>query len=159
MVSVTGESMEPLHLRVTGRADDTVELPVATARLLAGNVLRADDVHMARVHTAMIRGEMVRRPDDAIGMQVKRQIAAGQPLALTELTRPSMVQKGAIVLMMLDSPGITLTAQGQAMEPGALNERIRVLNPASHAVVEAEVIGPDRVRVAPNKVPMTVSVR
>jgi flagella basal body P-ring formation protein FlgA len=45
------------------------------------------------------------------------------------------------------------------MEPGALNERIRVLNPASHAVVEAEVIGPDRVRVAPNKVPMTVSVR
>ena len=61
--------------------------------------------------------------------------------------------------MMLDSPGITLTAQGQAMEPGALNERIRVLNPASHAVVEAEVIGPDRVRVAPNKVPMTVSVR
>ena len=159
MVSVTGESMEPLHLRVTGRADDTVELPVATARLLAGSVLRADDVHMARVHTAMIRGEMVRRPDDAVGMQVKRQIAAGQPLALTELTRPSMVQKGAIVLMMLDSPGITLTAQGQAMEPGALNERIRVLNPASHAVVEAEVIGPDRVRVAPNKVPMTVSVR
>ncbi len=159
MVSVTGESMEPLHLRVTGRADDTVELPVATARLLAGSVLRADDVHMARVHTAMIRGEMVRRPDDAIGMQAKRQIAAGQPLALAELTRPSMVQKGAIVLMMLDSPGITLTAQGQAMEPGALNERIRVLNPASHAVVEAEVIGPDRVRVAPNKVPMTVSVR
>lgn len=159
MVSVTGESMEPLHLRVTGRADDTVELPVATARLLTGSVLRADDVHMARVHTAMIRGEMVRRPDDAVGMQVKRQIAAGQPLALAELTRPSMVQKGAIVLMMLDSPGITLTAQGQAMEPGALNERIRVLNPASHAVVEAEVIGPDRVRVAPNKVPMTVSVR
>jgi flagellar basal body P-ring formation protein FlgA len=159
MVSVTGESMEPLHLRVTGRADDTVELPVATARLLAGSLLRADDVHMARVHTAMLRGEMVRRPDDAIGMQAKRQIAAGQPLALAELTRPSMVQKGAIVLMMLDSPGITLTAQGQAMEPGALNERIRVLNPASHAVVEAEVIGPDRVRVAPNKVPMTVSVR
>jgi flagella basal body P-ring formation protein FlgA len=159
MVSVTGESMEPLHLRVTGRADDTVELPVATARLLAGSVLRADDVHMARVHTAMLRGEMVRRPDDAIGMQAKRQIAAGQPLALAELTRPSMVQKGALVLMMLDSPGITLTAQGQAMESGAINERIRVLNPVSRAVVEAEVIGPDRVRVAPNAVPMTVSVR
>ena len=93
MVSVAGKSMEPLHLRVTGRADDTVELPVATARLLAGSVLRADDVHMARVHTAMIRGEMVRRPDDAVGMQVKRQIAAGQPLALTELTRPSMVRQ------------------------------------------------------------------
>jgi flagella basal body P-ring formation protein FlgA len=159
MVSVTGESMEPLHLRVTGRVDNTVELPVATARLLAGSVLRADDVHMARVHTAMIHGETVHRPDDAVGLQVKRPIAAGQPLALAELMRPSMVQKGATVLMMLDSPGITLTAQGQAMESGAVNERIRVLNPASHAVVEAEVTGPDRVRVAPNQVPMTVSVR
>ena len=70
-----------------------------------------------------------------------------------ELTRPAMVQKGATVLMVLDSPGIALTAQGQAMEAGAIGERIRVLNPVSRAVVEAEVIGPDRVRVAPNALP------
>ena len=159
LLSVAGEAMEPIHMRVTGRVDDTVELPVATARLLAGSVLRAEDVHMARVHMTVIRGEVVHRPDDAIGMQVKRQIAAGQPLVLAELMRPSMVQKGAIVLMVLDSPGIALTAQGQAMEPGAIGERIRVLNPVSRAVVEAEVIGPDRVRVAPDAMPVTVSVR
>ena len=73
--------------------------------------------------------------------------------------RPSMVVKGATVLMVLDSPGITLTAQGQAVESGAIGERIRVLNPSSRAAVEAEVIGPDRVRVAPSAVPMTVSSR
>ena len=61
--------------------------------------------------------------------------------------------------MVLDSPGIALTARGQAMEPGAIGERIRILNPASRAVVEAEVIGPDRVRVTPNGLPATVSVR
>ena len=72
VLSVTGEAMEPIHLRITGRVDDTVELPVATTRLLAGSVLRADDVHMARVHTTVVRGEVVRRPDDAIGMQLKR---------------------------------------------------------------------------------------
>ena len=65
--------------------------------------------------------------------------------------RPAMVQKGATVLMVLDSPGIALTAQGQAMEAGAIGERIRVLNPISRAVVEAEVVGPDRVRVAPTR--------
>ncbi len=58
------------------------------------------------------------------------------------------------MLMLLDSPGIALTAQGQALEAGAIGERIRVLNPVSHAVVEAEVIGPDRVRVAPNAMPL-----
>ena len=39
------------------------------------------------------------------------------------------------------------------MEAGAIGERIRVLNPVSRAVVEAEVIGPDRVRVAPDAMP------
>ena len=159
MLSVAGAAMEPLHLRVAGRVDDTVEVPVTTTRLLAGSVLRAQDVHVARVHTTILRGEVARRPGDAIGMQLKRQIAAGQPLEMSELMLPSMVQKGATVLMLLDSPGITLTAQGQAMDAGAIGERIRVLNPGSRAVVEAEVIGPDRVRVAPTSMPLTVGVR
>jgi flagella basal body P-ring formation protein FlgA len=159
LLSVAGEAMEPIHMRVTGRVDDTVELPIANARLLAGSVLRAEDVHMARVRLTVLRGEVVHVPADAIGMQVKRQIAAGQPLMLAELMRPSMVQKGANVMMVLDSPGIALTAQGQAAEPGAIGERIRVLNPVSRAVVEAEVIGPDRVRVAPDALPVKMSVR
>ena len=158
-LSVAGKGMEPVHMRVTGHVDDTVDLPVTTTRLLAGSVLRAEDVHMARVHVGVLRGEVVRDPGAAIGMQLKRQIAAGQPLEMGELMRPALVQKGATVLMVLDSPGIALTARGQAMEPGAIGERIRILNPASRAVVEAEVIGPDRVRVTPNGLPATVSVR
>jgi flagella basal body P-ring formation protein FlgA len=158
-LSIAGEAMEPIHMRVTGRVDDTVEVPVATARLLAGSVLRAEDMQIARVHMSLLRGEVVHQALDAIGMQVKRPIATGQPLVRTELTRPSMVQKGATVQMLLDSPGIVLTAQGQAMEPGAIGERIRVLNPVSRAVVESEVIGPDRVRVSPDTMPVKMSVR
>ena len=154
LLSVTGEAMEPIHLRIAGRVDDTLELPVTAARLLAGSVLRAEDLHMARVHTSLLRGETVHRLADAIGMQARRQIAVGQPLVVTELVRPTIVQKGANVQMLLDSPGIILTAQGQAMEAGAIGERIRVVNPVSHAAVEATVIGPDRVRVAPNGVPL-----
>ena len=45
------------------------------------------------------------------------------------------------------------------MEPGAIGERIRVLNPVSRAVVESEVIGPDRVRVSPDTMPVKMSVR
>ncbi len=107
----------------------------------------------------MLRGDVVHRMSDAIGMQLKQQIAPGQPIGQAELMRPALVQKSATVLMLLDSPGIALTAQGQAMEPGAIGERIRVLNPVSRAVVEAEVVGPGRVRVTPGGLPVTVSVR
>ena len=134
VLSITGEAMEPINMRLVGRVDDTVELPVATMRLVAGTVVRPEDVHMARVHTTLVRGEVVHRPADAVGMQLKRPLAAGQPLAVSELMRPAMVQKGASVLVMLDSPGITLTAQGQALDSGAIGERIRILNPVSRMV-------------------------
>jgi flagella basal body P-ring formation protein FlgA len=159
MLSVTGEALEPLHFRVDGRADDTIVLPVAATRLLAGSIVQPSDVRMARVRTSLLRGDVMHSPSDAVGMQTKRVIAPGQPLFINELMRPSMVVKGATVLMVLDSPGIALTAQGQAIESGAIGERIRVLNPSSRAAVEAEVTGPDRVRVAPSAVPMTVSTR
>jgi len=161
MLSISGEAMEPIHMRLVGQADDTIELPVAVARLAVGSVLRAEDIHIARVHTSLVRGEVVHRAADAIGMQVKRQLAAGRPLAISELSRPAMVQKRASVMMLLDSTGIRLTAQGQALDAGALGERIRVLNPVSRAVIEAEVVGPDRVRVTPNAqaVARTVSER
>ena len=71
MLSVTGDGMEPINMRLAGRVDDTIDLPVATARLPAGSVLRAEDVHMARVHTALIHGEVVHRIADAVGMQLE----------------------------------------------------------------------------------------
>src|SRR6516165_8752071 len=42
LLSVTGEGMEPLHLRIGGRVEEMVDVPVATSRLLAGTVLGAD---------------------------------------------------------------------------------------------------------------------
>ncbi len=157
VLSLAADAMQPVNMRVAGRVDDTVELPVAATRLPAGSVLRAEDVHMARVRTAAVHGEAVRRVQDAVGLQTKKPFAAGQPFAAGELMRPALVQKGATVLMVLDSPGLALTAQGQALEPGAIGERIRVLNPMSRAVVEAEVVGVDRVRVAPGGMPRTTA--
>ncbi len=149
VLSITGQQMDPINLRLNGRVDDTVDLPVVTTRLPAGSVLRAEDVHVARVHTTLIHSEVARQLDDAIGMQLKHPMTAGQILVLSELMRPSMVQKGADVQIELNSPGITLTAQGRAMDSGAIGERIHVLNPVSRAVIEVEVIGPARVRATP----------
>jgi flagella basal body P-ring formation protein FlgA len=156
-LSVTGNGMDPINMRLTGRVDDVIDLPVATTRLPPGSVLRAEDVQMARVRTSLVHGEVVHRLSDAVGLQLKRQISAGLPFAVGELMRPAMVQKGANVQMQLDSPGIALVAQGQALESGAIGERIRVLNPASRAVIEAEVMGPGRVRVTPDAIPLTRS--
>jgi len=159
VLSVTGEGMEPINLRVAGQVNDTIELPVAVARLTAGTVLRANDVRLARVPVAMVHSEVLHASSEAVGLQLKHPAVAGQPFAVADVTRPSLVQRGANVEMQLQSPGISLLAQGVAMDSGATGERIRVLNPSSRAVVEAEVIGPGRVRVTPETMPLSTASR
>lgn len=159
VLSVTGDGMDPLNSRLAGRVDEMVALPVATARLAAGTVLRDEDVHSVNVPTRVANRAVAHDPAEIVGLQLRRQMAPGQPFALTELTRPALVRRGADVVMELDSPGISLTAQGQALDSGSIGERIRVLNPISRAVIEADVIGPDRVRVAPGTTPLLAAAR
>ena len=159
VLSVTGEGMEPINLRVAGQVEDTIELPVAVARLPAGTVVRADDVRLARVPLAMVHSEVLHAASDAVGLQVRHPVVAGQPFAVADVMRPTLVQRGSEVQMQLQSPGLSVLAQGVAMESGATGERIRVLNPSSRAVVEAEVIGPGRVRVTPDSMPVSTAAR
>ena len=154
VLMLTGATIDPVAIPLSGRVETTLELPVATTRLPPGEVIGAADLRMARVRASLVTGEVARRPEDAIGLQLRDQVAAGQPLPRAELMPPVLVKKGARVVMLLDSPGIALTAEGRALEAGGANDRIRVQNPISRAVVEAEVLADGRVRVAPGVLPL-----
>jgi flagella basal body P-ring formation protein FlgA len=151
--------MEPITTRIGGHVEETVELPVPTKRLPPGAVLQPEDIHIARVNAAAVRAEVARVPSQAIGMQLKRQVLPGQPLGMADLMRPAVVQRDSVVRMQLDSSSISLTGQGIALEAGAIGERIRVRNPVSRALLEAEVVGPGVVRVFPGFGPLPEGVR
>jgi flagella basal body P-ring formation protein FlgA len=159
VLSLTGEGMEPINLRLAGQVDDTIELPVAVARLAIATVVHEGDVRLARVHVAMVHSEVLHAIKDVVGLQLRHPIVTGQPFAVADVMHPALVQRGSNVQMQLQSPGISLLAQGVAMEGGATGDRIRVLNPSSHAVVEAEVIGPGQVRVTPESMPVSTASR
>jgi flagellar basal body P-ring formation protein FlgA len=148
-LSVNGEGMDPIITRIGGQAEETVELPVGAMRLPTGLVLRPEDVHMMRVRANLVHGEVAHTVDQAIGMQMRRQVPAGQPLELADLARPNAVLRGATVQMQLAVSGLTVSGQGMALESGASGERIKVQTSGSHAVIEAEVVGPGRVRIVP----------
>ena len=122
-------------------------------RLPPGSVVRPEDLATQRVRAPLARGEVVRLAEQAVGLAVRHQANPGQPLALAELIRPLLVAKGARVTMQLQAPGLSVSAVGQAIEGGGAGERIRVLNTTSRAVLEADVVGPDLVRIAPGTVP------
>jgi flagella basal body P-ring formation protein FlgA len=152
-MSVTADNMAMLRMHLAGTVEQMVEVPVPVHRLQVGSVIKADDLQMTRVRASTVRGEIARSPSQAIGLAVRRPALPGQPLPLADLGRLAAVQKGARVTMELQAPGLALLAQGLALEPGGIGDRIQVLNPTSHAVVEAEVVAADRVRVAPGTIP------
>jgi flagella basal body P-ring formation protein FlgA len=150
VLSIMANGMTPAHARLSGRAVAMIDLPVATRRLLPGEIVAPGDVQISRVRANLVRTEVARLPEQAVGQAVRRQpIAAGAPLPMTDLGPPVVVPKDATVTMQLDSPGLSLTAQGVAMEPGGMGDQVRVLNPVTRALVTAQVIGPGQVRVTP----------
>jgi flagella basal body P-ring formation protein FlgA len=149
LLTIMSDGMEPSHVRLLGRVQEMAEIPVATHKLLAGAAIEPGDVEIGRLRTDSLRASVVRTMEQAVGMALRHPVFPGQPLPLADLGRPIMVAKGAAVAMLLDGPGISLTAQGISTDSGALGERVHVLNPVSRAMVEADVIGPNRARVTP----------
>ena len=148
VLSVTAAGMSPGHTRLSGRVADVVELPVAVHRMMPGDVVGAADIQMARLHASAVRSEVAQIPAQVVGMALRHPIGAGAPLLLADLARPQAVQKGESVQMQLQTPGISVSAQGIAMDGGAVGERVRVLNASYRAIVEAEVLSSGRVRVS-----------
>lgn len=152
---VVAEGMPTLRMRVSGRAVATAAVVIATRRLALGDVVRAEDLRLVRQRAERVRPGVATDPGQVVGKALRRPVAEGLPFALVDLSAPAVIERNATVLMLIDGPGISMTAQGRAMAPAARGETVPVMNLASRNVVEAEAIGPGRVRVAFGSVPVS----
>lgn len=154
ILAVLADGTASQRLRLVGRAAATVPVIVAARRLAAGDVLRPDDVRLLRLRAERVRPGTAERLEQVIGQQLRRPVATDLPLYVADVTPPHLVQRHGAVTMVLDVPGLALTAQGRALEGAPRGAMVPVMNLASRSVVEAEVIGPGRVRVAMGAVPV-----
>ena len=159
LLGVMADNAPAAQLRLSGRVLEMTELPVPRRRMAPGDVVEKNDLEWVRVRAAQARGEVVRAMREVVGQALRRSVSPGQPIQLADLGRPVVVQKGMAMLLALDTAGIQLTAQGVAMEPAGIGERVHVVNPVSRVVVEAEVTGPGRARVLPGTAPVNSTGR
>lgn len=153
-LSLSVGGTEPLAWRVSGRAMAMLAVPVPVTRLLPGAVLSAADLHVVKLPAGRVPSGAVREADQAVGKQLRYQAAPELPLLLSALTAPALVKRNARVVILADSPGLSLSLEGRALEGGGEGDHVRVLNPSSHAVLDAVVIGTARVRVDPTAPPI-----
>jgi flagellar basal body P-ring formation protein FlgA len=95
--------------------------------------------------------------DQLKGMEARRMLRANEVVRTDDLRHPIVIQKGAIVTMTFEVPGVSLTASGRAMNEGGVGDTITVQNPASFRMISGVVTGPGSVKTTMAATPAAAS--
>jgi len=137
----------PARLRFTGFVIETVEAAVLTRNVDRGEVLKSSDVITERRPKAEAGGDAAAR-GQAVGMQMRRQLRAGQAVRAADLGKPDLVQRDDNVTLIYETTGLYLTMRGKAIDGGAEGDTVSVLNLQSKRTVSGVVIGRGQVAIS-----------
>lgn len=146
-------------LRVSGNLVETIEVGVLARALAKGDAIAAGDVAVERRPRESVPADVQSEPGHLVGQVARRGLSTGVVLRAGDVARPEIVVKGDPVMIVFEAPGMSLTLRGRAGESGALGESVSVVNTATKKTLQATVVGPARVSVAPNAVPGLMAAR
>lgn len=132
----------PARLKVVGT------YLVTTRNLPAGSTLDAGSFSLERGDLATLPGNVLRTPDTAEGKVVRHRLAAGTPLLTQHLVEIPLVGRGERVVVQSSGMGFVVNREGEALESGALGDRVRV-QLDRRTVIDARVSARGRVTVTP----------
>ncbi|OFX10210.1 MAG: flagella basal body P-ring formation protein FlgA [Alphaproteobacteria bacterium RIFOXYD12_FULL_60_8] len=138
------------RVRVSGRVYTTTSIPVFKRNIAKGETIKESDVELITLRESEVRDDTVGSAEDLIGKTPKKMVRAGTPVRDAEVERPLRIAKGALVTLVLQTPQMTLTTQGKAMENGAHGDTIRVQNVRSKTIVLGTVSDNNMVSVSQN---------
>jgi flagella basal body P-ring formation protein FlgA len=141
--AVNSEGLAPEM--VYGQAMAIIEVPVLAQRMTRTDVIGESDVVWVSMPASRVTDGLATDIADLVGMSPRRTLTADQPIRLRDLQEPIMVAKNALVNMLVEVPGLTLTTVGRALDDGSMGSLIRVINTDTHQTVTARVSGPNRV--------------
>jgi flagellar basal body P-ring formation protein FlgA len=136
----------PTRMRFTGTAIETVEAAVLTRNVDRSELLKSADLVIERRTKAEVGGDAASR-EQALGMQMRRPVRAGQPLKTADLVKPDLVQRDQSVTVIYESPGLYLTTRGKALDSGTEGDVVNVINLQSKRTVTGIVSGRGQVTI------------
>ncbi|MGE0254106.1 MAG: flagellar basal body P-ring formation chaperone FlgA [Alphaproteobacteria bacterium] len=145
IIAVPAGDPQAVRQSVQGRLFSVVEVPVPVVALRPGETVAAKDIAWARVRADWVRNNTVAEMADLVGMEVRRPLRAGAPVRREDVRAPVMVARGATVTMLYRTANMTLSVVGRALSAGGQDEVIQVANVQTNTVVDARILGPDRV--------------
>jgi flagellar basal body P-ring formation protein FlgA len=137
LMTETGQT--PLQVPLAGRVLIKFRVPVLARRLEGGTVIGAADLDWMSISDERVGEAVVTDADQLIGHELRRTTADGEILHVSDIIPPRLVTRGSIVTLKIESPFMTLTAQGKCLQDGTRGETVRVINTQSNRTIEGIV--------------------
>lgn len=146
---LTSPAVGPLarEFRLNGRAYAAVAIPVLRERKDYGDIIRKQDIDWIQMRADRVGSNVATSSSDLVGNTPRRMVLAGRPVAKNGVRRPILIDKGDIVTMIYQTPQMTLTTKGRAMDEGSRNDTIRVMNTQSKLIIDATITGRNKVSI------------
>jgi flagella basal body P-ring formation protein FlgA len=137
----------PFVQSVTGHVAVKRTVPILAHRVEAGMTISENDLDWQQVPEERITADIITEGSQLVGRELRRDTAEGEILHAHDVVSPRLVLRGALVTMKIETPFITVTAQGKSQQDGAQGDTVRVVNTQSNRVVEGTVTGPGTIEI------------
>jgi flagella basal body P-ring formation protein FlgA len=144
-VKCTGTKPWSLHVPVTISIYKNVL--VASRTLQKGDVLTKADVKLAKHDIGSLSYGFFENTTSGIGMKIKRRAQAGTVLTPSMLKKQQVIKRGQKVSITAQSGRMQIKMMGEALNNGAVGDRIKVMNIKSRRKLEGIVTSSAEVKV------------
>jgi flagella basal body P-ring formation protein FlgA len=132
---------------VTATVELFVDVLVAKHPLGKHKPIGEDDLELRRMDLAQLPLNVIFNSQDVVGKRTRQSIGPGTPLRTDMIELPPIIQRGDVVVVVVESKGLRITAMGKARRRGRLGERIPVENLDSKKILYARIIDSRTVRL------------
>ncbi|QND50641.1 flagellar basal body P-ring formation protein FlgA (plasmid) [Phyllobacterium sp. 628] len=96
---------------------------------------------------ASAAGQYVLSAEQLVGKVSRRTLLPGQPILLTAVNEPDMIQRGVPAVLIYDTGSLVITARGTPLEAGRVGDFIKVRNIDSGITVSGTILADGRIQV------------
>ena len=148
-LQVSMSQVGPLPAVATGSANNGVTpnaspktMVVAKRLIQRGSILQPDMLEEVQASPGNADIQLLSTLKDAQFAELTRDIAAGQPLRVSDIRRAVMVKQGQTVMLSIGNKSdFQITIRMEAMQDGRLGEQVKLKNPESGRQVSGVVTG------------------
>lgn len=86
--------------------------------------------------------------DDVVGKESRVALYPGRPIRVSEIGPPAIIERNQIISLKFHLNGLSITADGRALDRAGLGDRLRVMNLSSRTTVIGTAVASGIVEVS-----------